>query len=153
MCNPIETEVMSVSYQPIVLYPYIDIPTVNGRIYPTDVLKAAFERYRRDDIWVELLNTVDDNQSDVEVRLNNVIGTISKSSVEFDEESKCIKGTLKLMAFNNEAIQIYKNAIPNPVYTLRGVGNLKLNQNTNEYEVTNYQLISVSVIENEGQLK
>lgn len=158
MCNYQEIkekEEFEVQHKDVELYPYPDIPTVNGRVYTREAIENAIKNYKRDTFYVDMPTFNHEiDASAYEVDFRKVVGTIDKGTIKLNDEGNAYVGILMIRyskTYKNPILKLFE-VLKNPVYTLRGAGNLKTDEN-GKVIVEDYTIISVSVFENQGQLK
>ena len=156
MCNPRDVKTWSFHQKEINLYPFPDIPTVNGRVYSKEVMDAAIESHKRPYFYVDLLQkTHDYGSSQFEVDLMNVVGTVDKDTIKYDSENNVYKAILKIMISHPEkqtAVKIYE-LMQDVVYAFRGVGDVEAIPSSDNVTISNYTIISINPLINEGQLR
>lgn len=156
MCNPRNVNAYSFHSKEINLYPFPDVPTMNGRVYSKKAMDDAIESHTRPYFYVDLLQKIHDyGSSEFEVDLMNVVGTVDKNTIKYDSENNVYKATLKIMISHPEkqqAIKIYE-LMQDVVYAFRGIGNPEAIPSSDNVAISNYKIISINPLINEGQLR
>ena len=112
-----------------------DVPTLNGRIYPKELMQSSFAHFSRGDIPVEFDKDLTNPNSFFTVEFSKIIGLVDTRTIEFDHKSNCFLGDMRIIQ------DMYKKFdLSDYQLNLHGFGSVKENVIQDDYRI-----ISISI--------
>jgi hypothetical protein len=134
-----------------------DMPTVNGRIYPKEVLKKAIEECQEKIQKGQLFGTIGNNDG-IDINLKNISNIVN--SIEMNDNGEVLA---KLTFLDNDNGIITEELIKKGlgIFTMKAIGNFDENSNVKEIseikslyiKPTHTELIDVLAVETEADYK